>query len=217
LLPNTISSYYGKIRAALKEAVREGIIEKSPTDRVRAPKEAETQKEFLTLEELRAVANTPCEIPILKQAFVFSALTGLRFSDLQKLKWCDIQHSDINGFYIRFQQKKTKSYETLPISKETFDLLEKEESTSEYVFPNLEYSAVNNKKMRDWIVSAGVNKYITFHCARHTYATLQLSNGTDIYTVSKLLGHKNLQTTQIYAKIIDKKKIEAANKIKLNL
>ncbi|MBK7489711.1 MAG: tyrosine-type recombinase/integrase [Bacteroidales bacterium] len=60
-------------------------------------------------------------------------------------------------------------------------------------------------------------KTITFHCARHTYATLQLTLGTDIYTVSKLLGHKDLKTTQIYAKIIDERKKEAANKIKLNI
>ena len=66
-------------------------------------------------------------------------------------------------------------------------------------------------------MKAGISKTITFHCARHTYATLQLSLGTDIYTVSKLLGHRELKTTQIYAKIIDEKKQEAANRIKLNL
>ena len=65
------------------------------------------------------------------------------------------------------------------------------------------------------MIRAGVEKHITFHCARHTYATLQLSLGTDIYTVSKLLGHKSLKTTEIYAKVIDQKKVEAANRIKL--
>ena len=67
------------------------------------------------------------------------------------------------------------------------------------------------------MLKAGITKNITFHCARHTYATLQLTLGTDIYTVSKLLGHKELRTTQIYAKVIDDKKKEAANKIKLDL
>ena len=65
------------------------------------------------------------------------------------------------------------------------------------------------------MVRTGIEKDITFHCARHTYATLQLTLGTDIYTVSKLLGHKNLRTTEVYAKIIDQKKIDAANVIKL--
>ena len=68
------------------------------------------------------------------------------------------------------------------------------------------------------MMKAGISKTITFHCARHTFATLQLTNGTDIYTVSKLLGHRELKTTQLYAKIIDDKKIEATNAIpNLNL
>jgi site-specific recombinase XerD len=72
-------------------------------------------------------------------------------------------------------------------------------------------------KLQQWMMKAGISKTITFHCARHTYATLQLTAGTDIYTVSKLLGHKELKTTQVYAKIIDDKKKEAANKIILDL
>lgn len=66
-------------------------------------------------------------------------------------------------------------------------------------------------------MKAGITKHVTFHCARHTYATLQLTLGTDIYTVSKLLGHRHLKTTEIYAKVIDERKQQAANKIKLNL
>jgi site-specific recombinase XerD len=87
----------------------------------------------------------------------------------------------------------------------------------ERVFKGLKYSAWHNIKLQQWVMRAGISKTITFHCARHTYATLQLTLGTDIYTVSKLLGHKDLKTTQVYAKIIDDKKKEAANKIVLNL
>ena len=85
------------------------------------------------------------------------------------------------------------------------------------VFSNLKYSALNNLKLREWVMKAGITKHITFHCARHTYATLQLNLGTDIYTVSKLLGHRHLKTTEVYAKVMDKKKQEAANRIKLDL
>lgn len=70
--------------------------------------------------------------------------------------------------------------------------------------------------MANWIAEAGITKAITFHCVRHTYATLQLSHGTDMFTVSKLLGHRDLKTTQVYAKIIDRTKREAANKIKID-
>ena len=85
------------------------------------------------------------------------------------------------------------------------------------VFEGLKYSAYSNKHLFQWIGAAGITKDITFHCFRHTYAILQLANGTDIYTVSKLLGHKELKTTQIYAKVIDKMKREAVDKIKIDL
>ena len=95
-------------------------------------------------------------------------------------------------------------------------LNEKGEPTAK-VFEGLEYSAYHNKHLFQWIGAAGITKNITFHCFRHTFATLQLFNGTDIYTVSKMLGHKDLKTTQIYAKIVDDTKRKAADKIKLDM
>ena len=157
-----------------------------------------------------------CELPELKKAFLFSALTGLRWSDIAKLKWSEIQHSNEYGYYIRFRQKKTKGAETQPISEQAVNLLGERKEPEDKIFDALNYSAWSNLKLQQWIYRAGIHKDITFHCARHTYATLQLTLGTDIYTVSKMLGHKELRTTQIYAKIIDEKKHEAANKIKLD-
>lgn len=85
------------------------------------------------------------------------------------------------------------------------------------VFEGLTYSAYQNKHLFQWVGAARITKDITFHCFRHTYATLQLSKGVDIYTVSKMLGHRNLKTTQIYAKIMDEAKLKAADNIKLEL
>jgi site-specific recombinase XerD len=85
------------------------------------------------------------------------------------------------------------------------------------VFEGLKYSAYVNLHFQKWILKAGITKYITFHSMRHTNATLLLSNGVDLYTVSKMLGHRDIATTQIYAKVIDKTKREAANTIKLEL
>jgi len=141
----------------------------------------------------------------------------LRWSDIQKLLWSEVQHSNEMGYYIRFIQKKTKGAETLPISEQAFNLLGERQDKDARVFVGLKYSAWHNLKLQQWVMRAGVTKTITFHCARHTYATLQLTMGTDIYTVSKLLGHRELKTTQVYAKIIDDKKKEAATKIKLDL
>lgn len=217
LSQNSASSYYNKVRAALREAYKEGIIQRNPADETEGIKPDEPEREFLTLDELQAIAKEECEIPILKRAFLFSALTGLRWSDVQKMTWSEVQHSNEIGHYIRFRQKKTKGAETQPISEQAFELLGERTIPDERVFVGLKYSAWHNLKLQQWVMKAGISKTITFHCARHTYATLQLTLGTDIYTVSKLLGHKDLKTTQIYAKIIDERKKEAANKIKLDL
>lgn len=131
--------------------------------------------------------------------------------------WSEVQHSKELGNYLRFRQKKTQGAETLPISEQAFNLLGERGEPEERVFKHLKYSAWYNLKLQQWAMKAGISKTVTFHCARHTYATLQLTLGTDIYTVSKLLGHKNLKTTQIYTKVIDEKKTEAANKIFLDI
>jgi len=217
LSKNTCVSYFNKVRATLRQAVKDGILTKNPANQVEGIKEAESKREFLTLDELRKIITTNCEVPVLKSAFIFSCLTGLRFSDIEKLTWSEIHHSNENGYYIRFKQKKTQGQETLPISIEAFEILGERLSPNNKVFTELTYSDYNNHKLREWMVRSGIEKDITFHCGRHTYATLQLSLGTDIYTVSKLLGHKSLRTTEVYAKIIDEKKREAANAIKLNL
>jgi integrase len=158
-----------------------------------------------------------CKNELMKKAFIFACLTGLRFSDIQKLKWSEMQHSAELGHYIRFVQQKTKGSETLPISDEAYNLLGAKGAQPEVVFPDLIYSDSRNADLYRWMVKAGIEKHITFHCARHTYATLQLTLGTDIFTVSKLLGHRHLKTTQIYANVIDEKKTVAANKINIGL
>lgn len=219
---NTAVSYFNKFKAALKEAYREGILQTDLNARTKPIKAADTKREYLTLEELNRLVKTPCNVPLLKRAALFSALTGLRFSDIQKMKWGELQYIDGQGYYLSFQQKKTKGEESLPISDQAYSLTEGEENPSEMardakVFSGLKYSAYNNKHLSQWIEEAGITKQITFHCFRHTFATLQLFNGTDIYTVSKMLGHRDLKTTQVYAKIVDQAKRKAADSIKLDL
>lgn len=216
LSQNSQCSYFNKVRAAIKQAVKDGILLRNPGDQVEGIKQGEPERQYLTHEELQAVANTDCDIPILKNAFLFSALTGLRWSDIQKLMWSEVQYSEDSGWFIRYRQKKTKGSEMLPISEQARYLLgEREEN--ERVFKGLKYSAWSNLKLQQWVMKAGISKTITFHSGRHTHAVLLLSKGVDIFTVSKMLGHKHLKTTQIYAKVIDKKKQEAANVIKIDL
>ncbi|WP_025743062.1 site-specific integrase [Aquimarina pacifica] len=210
---NTCHVYFSKFRSSFKKAVKEKLITHNPCEDVAHIPKEETEREFLTFEELQSAFRTECHPLILKKAFLFSSLTGLRKSDILKMKWSEVQHSENQGWYIRFTQKKTKGVETLPISDEARALLGEKSGLDNPVFEGLKFDGATSIKLQRWMLQSGITKIITFHCARHTYATLQLTFGTDIYTLSKLLGHKTLQTTQIYAKIIDKKKVEAANRI----
>jgi len=220
---NTAFSYFNKLKAALKQAFRDGLIKTDISSKVERIKEAETERQFLTIEELNSLVHTDCTLPILKQAALFAALTGLRFSDIQKLVWSEVQQSreikegkELDYYFIRFTQQKTKGVELLPISEQAYNLLGQRGEPTEQVFEGLQYSAFVNFHLKRWVLKAGITKNITFHCFRHTYATLQLSAGTDIFTVSKMLGHRDLKTTMIYAKIIDQTKRNATEKIKLD-
>ncbi|MFD2790450.1 site-specific integrase [Arenibacter sp. H213] len=183
----------------------------------------ESTREYLTSDELQKLSKTPCSIPLLKRAFLFSTLSGIRWSDINKLKWSEVRDegTDNSGdliFRIVFQQKKTEGVEYLYISEQARELLGERRGPNDRVFKGLRYSAHMNLQLLRWCMFAGINKHITFHSARHTNAVLLLENGADIYTVSKRLGHREIRTTEIYAKIIDKKMKEAANLLpKLNL
>ena len=217
LAQNSAVSYYNKVKAALKQAFKEGVIQTDISGRVESIKVEETRREYLTREELSALAKAECSDATLKRAALFAALTGLRFSDIEKLVWGEIEHVEGQGYSIKFQQQKTKGMETHPINSQAYGLLGEPQQPTAKVFEGLQSASYHRKALRDWLAGAGITKHITFHCFRHTYATLQLYGGTDMFTVSKLLGHREIKTTQIYAHIVDEAKRKAADKIKLDL
>jgi integrase/recombinase XerD len=212
LSSSSVSSYFNKFRACLKEAVRKKIISTNPADDVTNPKSIHSPREYLTLNELKAIVKAECRYEVLKRAFIFSCLTGLRWSDINKLKWSEVQNTG-NGWRITFNQQKTGGLEYLDISDQARGYLGEVGNRDSKVFEGLKYSSYMNVELSKWMMRAGITKDITFHCGRHTMAVLLLTLGTDIFTVSKLLGHSELKTTQVYAKIIDEKKREAVNKI----
>ena len=217
LANNTVLSYFNKFKAALKQAYRDGYLPYDLNAKVDTVKPKETRINFLTIEELNSLVKTQCEVPVLKQAALFSALSGLRFSDLQKLTWGELEYIVGNGYFIKFKQQKTEGEEFLPISIQAYELLGNSKDPHEKVFDGLIYSGWLNNHLKIWLLNAGIKKKCGFHSFRHTFATLQLSKKTDIYTVSKMLGHKDLRTTQRYAKVIDETKRDASEKIILDL
>ncbi|GMN12057.1 site-specific integrase [Croceitalea sp. MTPC9] len=216
LSQNTKHTYFNKFKAAMRAAFEEGYLKENLIVKVKGFTMGESKREYLTSEELLKLSRTPCKIDILKRAFLFSSLTGIRWSDINKLTWSEVReegfdNSDNEIFRIVFKQKKTEGMEYLYISKQARELLGERLEPRDRVFTNLRYSAHMNLQLLRWCMFAGITKHITFHSARHTNAVLLLENGADIYTVSKRLGHKEIRTTEIYAKIIDKKMKEAAN------
>jgi len=205
---NTAKTYFAKLKTALNELVKKDIISKNPAIGINI-NEIETKREFLTEEELRVLSSTKCKDGDTKNSFLFSCFTGLRISDIRLLKFSDVKEG-----YLYFMDKKTKNVNRMKLNSTALKIMENQKSSSndDFVF-HLKSSPYTCKIIRLWASEAGINKHITFHCARHTFATLCLTSDIDLYTVSKLLGHKDIRNTQIYAKLIDKKKDEAVDKL----
>jgi integrase len=212
LSKNSQYSYFNKFRASINKAYEDRIIPDNPSKRVKALKQDETHRQYLTLDELKKLSKTECKYPVMKRAFLFSCLTGMRWSDIQKLTWSEVQQQG-DGWRVIFRQQKTRGQEYLDIGPQARAYLGEPTVPEERVFIGLRYSGWHNIELQRWIMRAGITKEITFHCGRHTFAVLLLELDTDIYTVSKLLGHRELKTTQVYAKIMDEKKRQAMNKI----
>lgn len=209
---NSKVSYFNKLRACLNKAFEERIIAVNPMRGVEGFKAEEGKRMYLTLEEVKRLAQAECDFPEVKRAFLFSCLTGLRRSDILRLTWGDVYQQ---GEFTRiiFKQKKTNGQEYLDIAPEAVELMGERGKPSDYVFGDIMTPTATNNTIRLWVARAGIKKDISFHCGRHTFATMMLDLGTDIYTVSKLLGHRELTTTQIYAKVLDKNKQAAVSKI----
>ena len=140
-------------------------------------------------------------------------MSGLRISDILNLKWENIQTYADGGHYLDFKCVKTQRQTQVPIGDDAYELIQPQ-TTDKYIFSGFNRT-MTYRVMQDWIKECGIKKHITFHCFRHTYASLQLELGTDIYTVQHLLNHKNVSTTQIYASHADPKTREAADRIRL--
>ena len=210
LKTNSIHLYCSNLITVIKMALKADLLVVDILNKLELPKKEQTERGYLTEDEIQKLIDTPCINPLIKAAFLFSCMTGLRVSDCMALKFENILSSD-QGYSLKFQAKKTKSYEVLPISNYAFSLLPERRGDKDRVFEGLSYSTYFSNFIKSWIFSAGIKKKISFHSARHSFATLMLTKGMDIFTVSKMLTHKSITTTMIYGKIIDSKKREAAN------
>lgn len=216
---NTAYSYFNKLKAAIKQAYIQKKIHDDFLRDVEGIKEDEIKRDWLSKEELNKLAQTECDFPYLKEAAFFSALTGLRYVDLHNLEWNELKETTYSDgkrkYIISFKQKKTRGVQEQTISEQAYLLCGERGAGTDRPFGNLIYSSMMNFHLKRWLLRAGITKNIKFHCFRHTFAALQLEAGTNLFTVSKLLGHRDIKTTMIYAKLSDKMKDEASEKIQI--
>jgi len=210
---HTIAIKLTVISFVLNIAVKEKLIQSNPIlelERYDKPKVKTKERVYLTIDELKQLENTQCKQAEVKRAFLFACYTGLRISDINSLHYNNII-KDNNSYDIRKHIIKVHKYITIPLSNKALQHIDITKiKTSDLVFSKLDPKHCS-KQILKWCYSAGINKQVSFHSARHTFATIALTLGADLYTISKLLGHSNINTTQIYAKIIDSKKVEAIN------
>lgn len=211
LTNGTVDNYLRCLKAAFNVAVEEGIMPTNPMlalDRSHL-KGTTYEREFLSVEEVKKLIDTPCRRPDIKGAFLFSCFCGLRISDVRSLQWKHVVTAG-GKMYLKITQFKTRRPLSIPLSRQALRWMPERGNAEEdeYIFPPL---SKNMTVLDDWAKEAGINKHVTFHVSRHTFATMELTMGADIYTTSKLLGHTSVATTQIYAKVINSKKEEAVS------
>ena len=209
ITPASQTIYLAKIGKILKVAFKEGLIKSNPMleiDSDEKPKAHTPKRAYLERNEIKQLQATPLNERI-KKPFLFSCFCGLRLVDIKALKWTDIKV--VNGQKsIEIIQQKTNELVLIPLSNEALKYLPEQQQGKENVFDMYD-DTWTNQKVKKWAKLAGINKNVTFHTARHTFATISLTAGVDLYTTSKMLGHTDIKTTQIYAEIVNKKKQEA--------
>lgn len=201
LKPSTSHHYLSRMRSVLNYAEREGLLALNPSKGVRLPHIERTQRTWLTADELRRLKATPCAHPEVGRAFLFSCLCGLRLSDVKALTWDKVQ-----GSRIVLKIQKTQRTMNVELNSQALEILGPRGSGPVFRLPARPRICI---VLDRWGKAAGLSKHVTFHTSRHTFAVLALSSGVDIYTLSKILGHTSVTTTQIYADILDSRRREA--------
>ena len=218
LSDSTIHLKVNILKSVLREAVRRGLLEENPFDLLPHSYRVKAQygeRTALTQEELIKLSETPCNTPELKEAFLLSCITGLRKSDILSLSINDIEKCD-DTYYIYKKMKKTQRWLRLPLPEEAHHILSKlhaKNGDTPYFFAHLSPHHLG-EHLEVWLEDCCISdKHITFHSGRHTCATLLLTQGTDLYTIMRYLGHQNINTTQRYAHITDQQLCIATHQI----
>ena len=208
--------YFQRFKKVVKYATEKDIFHKNPTNGVSCVvDDTALTKDVLTLEEIQQLAKTPYQNGDIKKAFLFCLYAGLRYCDVVELKYSNVDYS---GKRIKFEQAKTKGHSKnsiviIPLSQTLFSLIGEKPTKDDYIFKLPSHTGCL-KALRTWVARAGIDKHITWHCARHSFAVNLLGEcQTDIKTVASLLGHSGLKHTEKYTRAVDSLKEKAVNSL----
>ena len=207
---------YARFKKVIKAAVEEDIIRKNPCDGIKIKIDSnKLTKDVLSIEEVQKLIATHYtgENPDIRRAFIFCLYCGLRFCDVKDLTFANVDYSNR---LLRFEQAKTKGHSSasgvvIPLNDGLLHLIGKGER-GDLIFP-LPSLSMCLRALRHWVARAGIDKHITWHCARHSFAVNILNNGANIKTVASLLGHSGLRHTEKYTRAVDSLKEAAINSL----
>lgn len=218
---NTSIKYISNFRKIVNRCIRNGWLERDPFIGFKMTKK-EVIAEFLTEHEINKIATKKFEYERLNQirdVFLFCCYTGLAFADVEKLKPSEIGIGIDGSKWIFTNRQKTDTLSRIPLLPIAIDILEKYKDHPSILNSNKVLPVISNQKYNEYLKEiagiCGINKKMTSHTARHTFATtITLSNGVPMESVSKMLGHTNIKTTQHYAKVLDKKLSDDMNNLR---
>jgi integrase/recombinase XerD len=203
------ASYFARFKKILKQAVRDKVFLSNPAMDVTLKKSDSLEKDILSFEEIQLLAKTDCPNNEVKRAFLFSCLTGLRFVDVNKLTWKSV---DVKNQTLTIIQSKTTRKVNMKLHATAMFILGESGKKDELIFRLPSHTACL-KDLKKWVENAGIDKHITWHCARHSFGTNLIFHGADINTASNLLGHASLKYTQRYAHVVKSMKEKAIDNL----
>jgi integrase len=204
----TAQHYFAAYKATLNYAVKLRKIEYNPAITLTIKYERRSI-ERLTFEELQTLKSTDCPYKDLKNGFLFSCFTGLRISDIRNLKF-----SNIKGDRVQIIQKKTNTEADIKMNETAIKILmaQRKAKVDKFIF-HIPHGGKTSKRLKEWILAAGIEKKITFHCSRHTFGCLLVENGADVFTIKQIMTHKDIRTTLQYVEKVDTTKDKAMDKL----
>ena len=203
------SSYFARFKKVLKQAVREKVLLSNPASDVSIERDESIKKEILTIEEIQQLASTEITNNEIKRAFLFSCFTGLRWVDIKELKW---KHIDLDNKLLKKIQTKNESSVEVTLNTNASGLLPEKGNKDDLIYKLPSHTGAL-KSLKYWLKKAEIEKHITWHCARHSFATNLIIFKADVLIVSKLLGHNSMKYTQRYTHIANDLKRQATDNL----